>query len=89
MRRKRTPEEFIAALADLFDEVEAEEIAAMTLAEVDAELRALGYDPEALGRRFQELAAAALAQVQQREILPWPTAHTSRRAEDTSHNGGP
>lgn len=59
-KKRRTPAETLAALADLFDEVEIES---------DEEAReiliAAGYDLEALDREIREIIAQAKAQVGQ------------------------
>ncbi len=52
-----TSAELVRAFADLFDEVVPE-----TAEEIDAELRAAGYNPEEIGASMQIAAQQALAQ---------------------------
>lgn len=58
-------------------EVELERVKAMTPEEVNAEIRAAGGDPEAIGRRGAELAKKLLAE----RGLDWKTRAAARRAE--------
>jgi hypothetical protein len=67
-KKKRTDAELWTAIEDMAAEDEMERIAALSEEELDAELRADGFDPEAIGARGEALAKELLAS---RERLAW------------------
>ena len=56
---KLTPAEFVAAVDSLFDGIPEP----TTKAEIDAELREAGYDPEAVAERMRRVAVDALTRL--------------------------
>jgi hypothetical protein len=66
--KKRAPEETLRAIEEAAADADLAEIAAMPAAELDAQIRADGGDPEAIGARGARLAEELLAR---RKRLQW------------------